>query len=274
MKKKDEGSIDVVTDYPSRTTPGETVRLRKKLTPKYIVDPEWMESSEGEEYLRIQKLRVSEACGEFRDAVEDYYPEDYDKRLPEEGAWIRLLTTIRVGKATGARNENNVELINVPHLSMWFALPTEATAKGYYGVYPSQAAIQTPQGEVRVWPREYVIVRDISLWLDATEEEGVYIKFMNESNAFDVEKLFYIMARGISRGEAQKILLPELRDPFFCYFELHQAYSDYFGEGCGMSGLNHANYRRRAEARARKSPDDLIAAQLHHDLLEQEASTD
>lgn len=225
---------------------------RRRIKPKMIVDPEWTNSEEGQRHARIERMRIEEQCVMNRDCFEDYYPEEYDKLLPEEGSWIMLLMTVQVAKSTGETNDNNVEHIDVPHLSMWFALPSAANVAKYESRYPRQAIIQTPQGEVRIWPHEYSIVRDITRYLSATEEEGVYLKFMNESAAFDEERLFYIMQRGISRGDAQRILLPEIRDPFFCYILFHEAYSDALGEGFGSGRLVAANHERRRAARAAK----------------------
>lgn len=224
---------------------------RRKISPRMIVDPEWKETDEGQEYARIQRLRVEDQCLANRDCFEDYYPEDYDKALPEEGDWIILLMSIHVGKATGADNDNNVEAIIVPHLSVWYALPGQASSANYAGRYPRQAIIQTPQGEVRVWPHEYNIVDDITAYLSATEEEGVFIKFMNETGGFDVDRVFYLMSRGLPRGEVQKMLLPELHDPYFCYFLMHPSYSEWFGEGFGMGRIMPINDQRRAEAKKR-----------------------
>lgn len=259
MKKPTDGiSASAVENYVPR---------RRRITPKMIVDPAWKDSDEGSEYFRIQRMQVREQCVTNHDAFEDYYPEEYGKKLPEEGAWIIILMNVRVGKSTGSHNQNNVEHITVPHLSVWFALPGQASITHYHHRYPAQAIIQTPQGEVRIWPHEYNIVHDIGPYLSASPEEGVEIRFMNESNAFDEERLFYIMARGIPRGEAQKMLLPELRDPFFCYFLMHEAYSSFFGEGCGMSRLldvNHSKRRQSKRRMRRESPEVevMTAAEL------------
>jgi hypothetical protein len=222
-----------------------TKRKRKNPTPKFIPNPEYIGSPEWEEEKEAAKDWLSNA-GE---PAEDYFPEDFGKQLPEEGAWIMLLMSVHVGKLT---TTGKTESITVPHLSIWFALPT-ISPNGYGGHKRRKAIIQHPKGEVHVWPHEYTIVKDLTKYLEMSEEEGFYINFMSEaSGGFDVDKLLYIQSRGIPKAVAQRLLLPELKDPHFCYFTFHQAYSDMFGEGFGTPYLTTANHERRAAARRRR----------------------
>ncbi len=108
------------------------MRLQKRKIPKTITidNPAWLES-----YERRNQIRHSGYC------EEDFYPEDYDKVIPEDGAWIMLLVSVKVGKETGIDDNGAMmtETITVPHLSIWFAKPTVA------GNGAHQAIIQTPQ---------------------------------------------------------------------------------------------------------------------------------
>jgi hypothetical protein len=222
------------------------IRKAKGGTPKYILNPKWADSEEAQ----LEREQIKDSICAFGDCVEDYFPEDYGKKLPEEGAWIMLLMSVHVGKeiAPGV-----AEPVTVPHLSIWFAMPTLAGSGTRYDIRPTKAIIQTPQGEVHIWPHEYTVVKDLTNFLEMTEEEGFYINFMREDGGFDVNRLHYIMSRGITKGVAQRILLPELKDPFFCYFTFHEAYSEMFGEGFGSGHLTAANHERRREARRRKT---------------------
>jgi hypothetical protein len=228
---------------------GETMKRRMNksksdATPKYILNPEYLRSEGYASELELTKCQLA-GMGE---CVEDYFPEDYGKALPEEGAWIMLLMSVHVGKLT---TEGKTEHVTVPHLSMWFALPT-VSPSGCLDLKKKKAIIQTPQGEVHIWPHEYTVVKDLSKYLDMTEEEGFYINFMSETEGFDMDKLLYIQSRGIPKGTAQRMLLPELKDPYFCYFTFHPAYSEAFGEGFGSPYLTTTNHERRRQSRKRR----------------------
>jgi hypothetical protein len=209
--------------------------------PKYILNPAYLESEVYAEDIE----RQIDGMVRMGECAEDYFPERYGKALPEEGAWIMLLMSVHVGRLT---TEGKTERITVPHLSMWFALPT-VSQHGHDDLKMKKAVIQTPQGEVHIWPHEYTVVKDLSKYLDRSEEEGFYVHFMQESSAFDVDKLLYIQSRGIPKGAAQRLLLPELKDPFYCYFTFHPAYSEAFGEGFGAPYLTAANHERRSRSR-------------------------
>jgi hypothetical protein len=203
---------------------------------RFTLNPDYLQS---EEYAR-EVAREKRALVGIGECLEDYFPEDYDKALPEEGAWIMLLMSVHVGKAT---TEGKAESVTLPTVS----------PSGRHGVKRKKAIIQTPQGEVHIWPHEYTVVKDISPYLDMTEEEGVYIHFMHETGGFDADKLLYIQSRGIPRGTAQRLLLPELKDPHFCYFTFHPAYSEMFGEGFGTPYLTTVNHERRRAARRQRA---------------------
>jgi hypothetical protein len=226
-------------------------KSKKDAPPKYILNPAYLESDAYAEDVEKQKQGV---VG-FGECAEDYLPEEHGKALPEEGAWIMLLMSVHVGKLT---DEGKTERVTVPHLSMWFALPT-VSQSGHGDYRMKKAIIQTPQGEVHVWPHEYTVVKDLSKYLDMTEEEGFYIHFMHETGGFDVDKLLYVQSRGIPRGAAQRMLLPELKDPHFCYFTFHPAYSEAFGEGFGSPHLTTANHERRRESRRRRQTQTVGA---------------
>jgi hypothetical protein len=218
------------------------LQTRRSGTPKYILNPDYLGSEEWE----AEKEEIKDYLSAAHECVEDYFPEDYGKGIPESGAWIMLLMSVHVGKET---TPGKFEKVEVPHLSIWFALPT-VSPNGYGDQKLKKAIIQHPKGEVHVFPHEYTIVSDLSKYLEMTEEEGFYINFLSEtSGGFDPDKLLYIMSRGIPKAVAQRMLLPELRDPFFCYFTFHPDYSAYFGEGFGTPYLTAANHKRRAAAR-------------------------
>jgi hypothetical protein len=227
-----------------RRTKNSLLKVRQSGTPKYVLNPAYIGSEEWE----LEREDIKDTLTSNHECIEDYFPEDYGKRIPEEGAWIMLLMSVYVGKAIG---NGKSEKVTVPHLSMWFALPTLSQSGDHFGVRRSKAIIQTPQGEVHIWPHEYTVVNDLSKYLEMSEEEGFYIHFISEtSGGFDEDSLLYIMSRGIPRATAQRLLLPELKDPYYCYFTFHEAYSEMFGEGFGTPYLTQANHDRRAASRA------------------------
>lgn len=212
--------------------------------PAMIPNPAYLES----DYFKQDIENFKDVLATSGECVEDFFPGDYDKALPPEGAWIMLITSVNVGKALPAPPKitskpfHSDELepvetcipIRVPHLSIWYALPTVSNFSRKVGPVTMplhKAVIQTPQGEVHVWPHEYVVVKDLAAYLQFTEEDGFNIHFLNpDAEGFPQDKLFYIRSRGIPLAEARRMVLPELKSPHFCYFTLHEEYAKYFPE--------------------------------------------
>jgi hypothetical protein len=220
---------------------------------KYIPNPEWLDSAMAKQEIEEAKDYLAENSGW---PLQDFFPEDYDKQIPADGAWIQLLSTVRVGHQV---DNGMIEEVNVPHLSIWYAMPTCMThgvAAGNGLEFPLRLGIiNTKQGEVRVFPHEYNIVSQEALrrWLAFTEQDGFYIHFLSDSGAFDADKIFYMRSRGLDLAECRRLLLPELKDPNFCYFTFHEEYSRIFGEGFGSGLLHQVNHDRRAESKRRRA---------------------
>jgi hypothetical protein len=207
-----------------------------KIPAKTIPNPKY------ETWLLEQRRNRLAEFGEFD---EDYFPAEYGKELPEDGAWIMMLVEVRVGKRL---NDETIETISLPHLSMWFAIPNKTT-RGTF-----QAIVQTPHGSVHVWPHEYKKT-DISVWLQFSEEDGLNTHFISASGAFDEAALFYLRSRGIPKGEAQRMLLATLKDPNYCYFTFSEDLASCFSEGTGTPYLHaHNHARRKANHERRMSP--------------------
>lgn len=199
--------------------------------PKMIPNPAYLESPA----FARRKEAFRDALTAAGELVEDFFPEEYDKQLPETGGWIMLLTEIRVGKTV---REGTTKHINVPHMSMWYAMPTLTTCfreLEKVKMHMSQAVIHTPDGDVHVWPHEYTRV-DIAKYLDFGEADGIHIRFLNpQADGFNVDKLFYLRSRGLGEAAAKRLLLPELATPDYCYFEFDSSITSVFGDGCGMA---------------------------------------
>jgi hypothetical protein len=189
-----------------------------------------------EAYLRDQL--VASGMGYPR---EDMFPEEYDKNLPEDGGWILLLMDVRVGRQLP---NGSAKPIRVQRLTAWYAMPTMLSKAGLH-----QAIINTPDGAVHVWPHEYKRF-DVEQWLEFTAEDGLEIVFLNESAGFDEPSMFYLRSRGISKADAQRMLLPTLKDPNFCYFRFHDRFREIFSDGAGTPYIMGHNRERRARSHA------------------------
>lgn len=217
--------------------------------PKYIPNPEYLSSP-----LHAHEVeRFKDALAVSGDCVEDYFPADYGKAIPATGAWIMLLADVDVGEMLP---DQSVKTIHVPHMSMWYALPAFSNFSRSVDdmeVHASMAVINHPDGEVRIWPHEYNIVRDITKYLEFTEADGFYINFIDqERGGFDDMKLFYLRSRGIPLGEARKMLIGELASPHFCYFTFHEEYATYYPQWTGSPyAMRVAESRRRFEQRSK-----------------------
>lgn len=58
---------------------------------------------------------------------------------------------------------------------------------------------------------------------------------MSESGGFDETALFYLRSKGIGKREAERMLLPNIKDPFCCYFTMSDDIRGFFREGTGTS---------------------------------------
>lgn len=154
-----------------------------------------------------------------------------------------------------------VRTIDVPHLSVWFAMPhvtglirevrLKWRKKDAFKVAMKQAIIYTKEGAVHLWPHEYNRF-DIDKFLDFTDEDGFYIHYLSENAAVDPEKLFYLRTRGIGKAQAQRMLLGELKDPNYCYFTFHPSIAGFFGDGFGSGRIHPVNRLHRTRSHNRR----------------------
>lgn len=133
-----------------------------------------------------------------------YFPEEYDKVLPEGGGWILV-----IDPPTAVALD-----FKVPLLSMWFARPHALNAGRFAGRAPYQAIIQTPAGDLHLWPHEFSVVSDPSALIG---EDGAHLHRLGGEPVLDEDKMFYLRSRGISRHEATLLLFAEINQPNYCY---------------------------------------------------------
>jgi hypothetical protein len=225
-----------------------------------IPNPAW---SESEEAKLIKQLTIDDMVRR-RECPEDAFPEEYGKEIPADGAWILLLSTVTVGRMVG----ETTQVISVPRLSMWFAKPHTSNArvllhdlgikrrKDRQYTHLHQAVINTPDGAVHVWPHEFTKI-DIGGFLEFCDDDGLFIHYLSDEAHIDKSALFYLRSRGISKADAQRMLLGTLRNSNYCYFTLAPEIMEAFDEGTGSPYLYPVNHARRAQSiKMRTGPRD------------------
>lgn len=226
------------------------------MIPKMIPNPAWSPSSDE----KLQKQLTINDMIHRGECPEDAFPEEYSKDIPDAGSWIMLLVTINVGKMLD--DGQSVKCISVPRFSLWYAMPHISNMriplhdlnfkKGSKRefVHLRQSVITTLDGAIHIWPHEYKKV-DINKFLEFCEEDGFSIHYLSEEAQVNKDALFYLRSRGISKADAQRMLLGTLTNPNYCYFTFAPEVVECFGEGAGTPYLYPINHQRRSAAKAR-----------------------
>jgi hypothetical protein len=187
--------------------------MRTRFPPKWSDDAQTVVS---EEWLEQAKEATIEACYHLGNDPAQYFPEDYGKEIPDEGAWICVIEVPFTALE-----------FDVPLLSMWRARRHHCSFGGIRignGVRPilspwrpQQAVITTPGGDLHLWPHEYSIIENPAGLVGL---EGVEIHTLGGEPVLpdDDDRLFYLMSRGISKHDAALILLGDMRALDFAYF--------------------------------------------------------
>lgn len=135
-----------------------------------------------------------------------YWPEDYDRRLPDDGAWVIVVeepcTEIK-------------QTFTIPTPSLWYAKPALGGArrevhgfgKGVFTPPVYKVTIQTPAGTLWLYPHEYVVCKDP---VPLITDPECTIHSLGGQPPIDEETLFYLQSRGISREDAAMLLLDQL----------------------------------------------------------------
>ena len=199
---------------------------------KTIADPDWLANPDNIKEMKMY-IEYGSVYGRedglcpTRDShqnMQAFFPEDYDKDIPNDGCWILAtkppFTEIKIQK-----------------FSIWFAVNAEPSmTHPKYPIHRKLASIITPDGELRLWPWEYNKI-ELKKYLDflnvrpENSEPDMNICFITEDPKLSKkmgEMVFYMQSRGISRGTAYMMLIEEIKDQNFCYFEMHDAYVQMF----------------------------------------------
>lgn len=171
----------------------------------------------------------------------DTYILPPEKVIPEEGAWI-LITEVPRGVALN---------FDVPPLSMWRARSHELNTGGIeiakgVKVWPQQAVIATPAGDLHLWPHEYIVAKDpVGLVSDPDSS----LHQLGGSPVLNDDHLFYLMSRGISRREATLLLFEQITDTSFVYVTFPDWVTDLM-YGMGQSLSRHISLNPREKINA------------------------
>lgn len=166
-----------------------------------------MESEEAEHAFMGSPFRTNSE-------YENNFPSRFKNKVPKGGAWILV-------------KESPPTEFTVPPMSIWFAMPWTMTPDGI-GCAPHRVKITTPCGDLGIMPCEYSLVQKVTAYM-GREKEGIFIRQMSGNPVVDTDSLFYLMSRGIRRQEATMLLIEQIKDPTFLWFEIAPQYAEFFG---------------------------------------------
>jgi hypothetical protein len=133
-----------------------------------------------------------------------YFPEQHDKDLGD-GAWVLVVDP----PVTVQWSE-----FKVPILSMWWARPHVLNTGPVGGRLPYQGIIQTPAGDLHLWPHEYVVVNDPAGLVGC---EGVEIHTLGGEPLLDPDQVFYLQQRGIPMHDVVAMLWSQMETGDYGY---------------------------------------------------------
>lgn len=188
-----------------------------------VVTDEWIAWREDWNLAQAEETRAR--IRSFGDE-ESYYPEDFDKDLGD-GSWVFV-----IDPPHGVQHD-----FHVPVLSIWYAKPHLLDSGLIGDRAPYQGIIQTPAGDLHLWPREYALCGDVTKYLGF---EGVQIHSLGGDPVLDEEQVWYLMSRGISQQDAVNMLFSQIKSQNYCYVTL-PGYAVAMFAGVGTSLRSHVS---------------------------------
>lgn len=147
------------------------------------------------------------------DEFHDYFPRG--QSVPPEGSWIL------VKKITSSLE------YSVPPLSIWWAEPWEMEGEGDRS-RPKRVKVVTSNGELGVFPREYVLIKDVEKFFPFIGD-GIDIHFFGKIPDELNLQMFYLRSRGISKEAALTMLLGQVKGHGYLWLQFHEEYARIFG---------------------------------------------
>lgn len=232
--------VDVVEQARQKLSEEQVEKLKKRATPprkfldKYrtTITPEWLVWNDlhkmtDEDYAH-HALSIH---GDVNANTAVYFPEEFDKDLGD-GSWVFVIDPPHTELS---------DRFQVPLLSMWYARPHVMNQGALGGRLPYQAVIQTPAGDLHLWPHEYTVCQDPGAFLG---EEGTEIHALGGEPLLPEDQLWYLMSRGISRHDATMMLFNEIDSQSFCYVTFHKEIVAFFaGVGTRTSATVRRDYQ-------------------------------
>lgn len=198
--------------------------------PKKYLDADRTQVSQ--EWLDWREVSRSEHHDFVRDTVliggdndSTYFPEEYDKDLGD-GSWIFVIDP---------PDRSVAHDFHIPRLSIWYAKPHLLNIGRVADRLPYQAIIQTPAGDLHLWPHEYTICNEPQKFLGL---DGVKIHSLGGDPVLDEEQLFYLTSRGIPPTEATQLLFTQIKSQNYCYLTFPEYAVEMFA-GVGTSLRSH-----------------------------------
>ena len=195
---------------------------------KTKVNPEWLTWDDERRRQAAEDLELFAASAGYDPSM--YFPEREGKAIPEEGAWIIVVEEPH----TVLRSQ-----FRVPPLSMWRARPYELNSgplrHNGVTVYPKQAVIATPAGDLHLWPHEYIVAKRP---MELAADPDSTLNSLGGDPVLDEEELFYLMSRGIRHQDAVMLLFDKVTSLDFVYVTFPEWITDALA-GAGQSLRRH-----------------------------------
>ena len=225
------------------TDPGDPALAQSKRgrAPKKYTDsrrtqvtPEWLDWYESRRAKASDDGWFEAASAGFEPSM--YFPEQEGKDIPEDGAWIIVVEE----PFTELRSR-----FRIPPLSMWRAREHELNSGAFTSngvkVYPKQAIIATPAGDLHLWPHEYVVAERP---MELASDPDATLNSLGGQPVLDEDELFYLMSRGIPHHEAVMLLFDKVTSLDFVFVTFPEEITDLLA-GAGQSLRRHVAAQSR-----------------------------
>ncbi len=176
--------------------------------PKIIIDPEWLKQNRGYLHDEIDSQSV-------------WGMPEGDEYLPkiwyEDAQWIMCIKTPTTS-------------IKVPKFTIFLGVPDESSDLKRLQIPKKYWKVFTPYGELRLHLHEATVI-DITKYMDFIGTDLRMKQLTDNPQITDSiikDRLFYIKSRGISKIDAFKMVLGDLKDPQLFYLVFRKEYQQIY----------------------------------------------